>query len=170
MRLHQGPLVFRLFFDGFDACDRCGGSRRVLGAVVGTKGGAVRCSMSWLSAAEAEVLFAGELLGRLIEARDARGCVCLGGNLGRGRGRNSGGAGKGSSSSIGARGFGVAGVRVVELDEILLNPACAFDELGQCRGRPEVEEPRRQRGGELVAEFGYCGTGVLVTAKLDQSL
>ena len=37
-------------------------------------------------------------------------------------------------------GFGFARVGVVELDEILLNPACAFDELGQCRGRPEVEE------------------------------
>ena len=83
--------------------------------------------MSWISAAEAEVLFAGELLGCFIEARDARGCVCLWGNMGKGRGRNSGGACKGGLGSIGARGFGFAGVRVVELDEILLNPACAFD-------------------------------------------
>ena len=108
--------------------------------VIGTTGDAVRRSMSGLSAAEAEVLFAGKLLGCFIEARDARGCVCLGGNVGRGRGRNSGGAGKGSSSSIVARGFGFARVGVVELDEILLNPACPFNELGQCRGRPEVEE------------------------------
>ena len=114
MRLHLGPLVFRLLFDGFDTCDRCRGSCRVrLGAIVGTKGGAISRSMSGLSAAEAKVLFAGELLSCLIEARDARGCVCLWGNLGRGRGRNSGGAGKGSSGSIGARGFGFAGVRVV---------------------------------------------------------
>ena len=139
MRLHQGPLVFRLFFDRFDACNRCGGSRRVLGAVVETKGGAVRCSMSWLSAAEAEVLFAGKLLGCFIEARDVRGCVCLG----RGRGRSNGGAGKESSGSIGARGFGFARVEVVELDEILFNPACAFDELGQCGSGPEVKELRR---------------------------
>ena len=143
MRLHQGPLVFRLFFDGFDACDRCGGSRRVLGEVVGTKGGAVRCLMSWLSAAEAEVLFAGELLGCLIEASDARGYVCLRGNLGRGRGRNSGGAGKGSSGCIGARGFGFARMVVVELDEVLLNLVCAFDELGRCGSGPEVKELRR---------------------------
>ena len=171
MRLHQGPLVFRLLFDRFDTCDRCRGSCRVrLGAIVGTKGGAIRLSMSGLSAAEAKVLFAGELLSCFIEARDARGCVCLWGNLGRGRGRNSGGAGKGGSGSIGARGLGFAGVRVVELDEILLNPACAFDELGQCRGRPEVEELRRERGRELVAEFGDGGTGVFVTAKLDIKL
>ena len=58
--------------------------------------------MSGFSAAEAEVLFAGELLGCFIEERDARGCVCLWGNLGRGRGRNSGGVGKGSLGSIGA--------------------------------------------------------------------
>ena len=89
----------------FDACDRCRGSCRVLGAVVGTKGGAVRCSMSRLSAAEAEVLFASELLGCFIEARDARACVCLGGRWGRGRGRNNGGAGRGNSGSVCARGF-----------------------------------------------------------------
>ena len=53
--------------------------------------------MAGLSAAEAEVLFAGEFLGCFFEARDARGCVRLGGNVGRGRGRNLGGAGKGSS-------------------------------------------------------------------------
>ena len=110
--------------------------------LVETKGGAVPRSMSELSAAEAEVLFAGELFGCFIEARDARGCVCLAGNLGRGRGRKSGGAGKGSSGSIGARGFGFARVGVVELDEILPNPACAFDDLGQCGSGPEVEELR----------------------------
>ena len=96
--------------------------------------------MSGLSASEAEVLFAGEVLGCFIEVRNARGCVCLRGNVGRGRGRHSGGAGKRSSGSIGARGFEFARVGVVELDEILLNPACTFDDLGQCRGRPEVEE------------------------------
>ena len=90
--------------------------------------------------------------------------------MGRGRGRNSGGAGKGGSGSIGARGFGFAGVRVVELDEILLNPACTFDKLGQCGGGPEVEELGREGGRELVAEFGDGGTGVLVTAKLDIEL
>ena len=81
------------------------GSRGVLGTVVGTKGSAVRCSMSGLSAAEAEVLFAGELLGCFIEARDARVCVFLEGRWGRGRGRNNGGAGKGNSGSVCARGF-----------------------------------------------------------------
>ena len=126
--------------------------------------------MAGLFAAEAEVLFAGELLCCFIEAREARGCVRLGGNVGGGRGRTRGDAGKGSSGSIGAGGFGLAGVRVVELDEILLNSACVFDELGQCRGRPEVEELRRERGGELVAEFGDGVTGVLVTANLDIEL
>ena len=96
--------------------------------------------MSGLSAVEVQVLFVGKLLGCFIQVRDARGCVCLGGNVGLGRGGNSGGAGKGSSGSIGARGFGFAELGVVELDVILLNPACAFDELGQCRGRPEIEE------------------------------
>ena len=126
--------------------------------------------MSGLSAAEAEVLFTGELLSCFIEARDARVHVCLGGRWGRGRGRNNGGSGKGSSGSIGARGFGFAGVGMVELDEILLNPACALDELGQCGGGPEVEELGREGGRELVAEFGDGGTGVLVTAKLDTEL
>ena len=59
---------------------------------------------------------------------------------------------------------------MVELAEILLNPACAFNELGQCRGRPEVEELRCESGWELVVEFGDGGTGVLVTAKLDIEL
>ena len=86
--------------------------------------------MAGLSAAEAEVLFAGELLSRFIETGDARGPVSLGGRLGRGRGRSNGGAGKGSSGSIRAGGFGFARVGVVELDEILLNSACSFDELG----------------------------------------
>ena len=86
--------------------------------------------MSWLSAVEAEVLFAGELLGCLIEARDARGFVCLGGILGGGRRGSSGGAGKGNSGSTGAREFGFSRVGVVKLNEILLNPACAFDEPG----------------------------------------
>ena len=64
----------------------------------------------------------------------------FGGQIGQRKGRSNGGAGKGISGSILAGGFGFARVGVVELDEILLNPACAFDELGQCRGRPEVEE------------------------------
>ena len=59
---------------------------------------------------------------------------------------------------------------MVELDEILLNPACSFDELGQCGGGPEVEELGREGGRELVAEFGDGGTGVLITAKLDIEL
>ena len=171
MRLHQGPLVFLLFFDRFDTCDRCRGSCWVLlRAVARTKGDAVRRSMSGLSAAEAEVLFAGQLLSCFIEARDARVRVFLGGKWGRGRGRNNGGAGKGSSGSIGARGFGFVRVGMVELDEILLNPACAFDELGQCGGGSEVGELGREGGRELVAEFGDGGTGVLVTAKLDIEL
>ena len=112
MRLHQGPLVFRFFFDRFDTCDRCRRSCRVrLRAVVGTKGGAIRRSMSRLSAVDAEVLFAGELLGCFIETRDARGCVWLGGSLGRGRGRSNGGAGNGSSGSIGARGVWICHIR-----------------------------------------------------------
>ena len=115
-------------------------------------------------------MFTGKFFGCLIEARDARGCVCLGGILGRGRGRNSGGAGKGNSGSIGARGFGFARVGVVELNEILLNPACAFDELGQCGCGPEVEELGRQGSRELVPEFGDGGTGVFITAKLDIEL
>ena len=96
--------------------------------------------MAGLSAAEAKVLFVGELLGCFIETRDARGCVCLGGNLGRGRGRSSGGTGRGSSGSVGARGFRFARVRVIELDEVLHNPASAFDELGQRGSGPEVKE------------------------------
>ena len=170
MRLHLGPLVFRLFFDGFDACDRCGGSGRVLGAVVGTNGGAIRHSMAGLSAAEAEVLFAGKLLSCFIEAGDARGCVCLGGRLGRGRGRSNGGAGKANSGSGGARGFGFARVGVVELNEVLLNPAWAFDELGQCGSGTEVEELGREGSGEFVAEFSHSRTGVLIAAKLDIEL
>ena len=126
--------------------------------------------MSGLSAAEAEGLFAGELLSCFIKARDARVGVCLGGRWGRGRGRNNRGARKGSSGSIGARGFGFARVGVVELDEILLNPGCAFNELGQCGGGPEVEEFGREGRGELVAEFGDGGTGVLIAAKLDIDL
>ena len=137
MRLHQGPLVFRLFFDEFDACDECKGSRRVqLGAVVGTTGGAVHHSMSRLSAAEAEILFMGELLCCLIEVRYSRGCVCFRGGLDRGTRRGKRGAGKGSSGSVGARGVGFTRVRVVELIEVLLKPACAFNELGQYRGGP----------------------------------
>ena len=169
--LHQGPLVFRLFFDRFDTCDRCRGSCRVrLRVVVGTKGSAIRRSMSWLSAAEAEVLFVGKLLGCLIEARDARGCGCLGGILGRESGRYSGGAGRGNWGSIGAREFGFARVGVVELNEILLIQACAFDKLGQCGGGPEVEKLGHEGGRELVAEFGDARTGGLITAKLDIEL
>ena len=69
-----------------------------------------------------------------------------------------------------ARGFGFARMGVVELNEILLNPACAFDELGQCGGGPEVEELGHEGSGELVAEFGDGGTGVLIRAKLDIEL
>ena len=61
-------------------------------------------------------------------------------------------------------------MRLIELDQFLLNPACAFDELGQCGGRPEVEELGRERGGELVAEFSDGGKGALITAKLDIEL
>ena len=99
--------------------------------------------MSGFSAAEAAVLFAGELLGCFIEVRIARVCVCSGGRWGRGRGRNNGGAGKGISGSGGARGFGFARMVVVELDEVLLNLVCAFDELGRCGSGPEVKELRR---------------------------
>ena len=123
--------------------------------------------MSRLSAAEAEVLVASELLGCFIEARDARACVCLGCRWGRGRGRNNGGAGRGISGFVCARGFSFARVGLIELDLVLLNPACAFDELGQCGGRPEVEELGRERGGELVAEFSDGRTGVLIAAKID---
>ena len=123
--------------------------------------------MAGLSAAEAEVLFAGELLSCCVEAGDASGCLRFGGRLGRGRGRDNGGAGKGNSGSVGARGFGFAGMGVVELDEVFLNPACAFDELGHCGSGPEVKELIRDRGGELVAKFVDGGTGLLITAKLN---
>ena len=126
--------------------------------------------MSRLSAAEAEVLFAGEMLGCFIETRNARGCACLGARCGRGRGRNNGGAGKGNSGSVCARGFQFARVGLIELDQVLLNPACAFDELGQCGGRSEVEELGREGGGKLVAEFSDGGMGVLIAAKLDIEL
>ena len=126
--------------------------------------------MSRLSAAEAEVLFAGELLGCFIEARDARGRVCLWGRGGRGRGRNNGGAGKGNSGTVCARGFRFPRVGLIELDQVLLNPACAFDELGQCGSRPEVEEHGRERARELVAKFCDGRTGVLIAAKLDVEL
>ena len=56
---------------------------------------------------------------------------------------------------------------VVEPDEVLLNPVCAFDKLGQCGSGPEVKELRRDRSGGLFAEFGDGGTRVLITAKLD---
>ena len=59
---------------------------------------------------------------------------------------------------------------LIELDQVLLNPACSFDELGQCGGRSEVEELGGERGGELVAEFSDGRTGVLITAKLDVEL
>ena len=59
---------------------------------------------------------------------------------------------------------------MVELNEVLLNPACAFDELGLCGGEPEVEELGREGSRELVPEFGDGGTGVLITAKLDIEL
>ena len=138
--------------------------------VVGTEGGAVRCLMSGLSAVEAEVLFVGELLGCFIEARDAKVCVCLGGRWGRGRERNNKGAGKANSGSVCARGFRFARVGLIELDQVLFNPGCAFDELGQCGSRPEVEELGRERSGELVAKFGDGRTGVLIAAKLDVEL
>ena len=126
--------------------------------------------MSGLPAAEAEVLFAGQLLGCFIEIRNVRGCVSLGGSLGRGRERSNGGAGKGSLGSVCPRGLRFARVGVVELDENLLNPACAFDELSQCESGPEVEEIRRDRGGKFVAKFGDGGTGVLIKAKPDIQL
>ena len=87
--------------------------------------------------------------------------------MGRGKGRSNGGMGKGNSVSGGARGFGFARMGVVELDEVLLNPACGFDELGQCGSGPAVKELRRDRGGELVAKFGDGGTDVFITARLD---
>ena len=147
------------------------GSRRVrLWGVVGTKGSAVRCSISGLSAAEAEVLFAGELLGCFIKARDARGCVCLEGRLGSGRGRSNVGAGKGNLSTVGARGFGFARVRVIELDEVLLNPVCTFNELSQCGGRPEVEKLGREGGGKLVADLLTAGREFLSRPSLILSL
>ena len=170
MGLHQSPLVFLLFFDRCDACDRCVGSRRVVEEVVGTKGGAVRRSLCGFSAAEGEVLFTSELISCFIEATDARGCVCSGGRWGRGRRRNGGGAGKENLGSVCASSFRFASVRLIELDQVPLNPARAFHELGQCGGRPEVEELGRERGRELVAEFGDGGTGVLITAKLDINL
>ena len=66
--------------------------------------------------------------------------------------------------------FQFARIRLLELDLDLLNPACAFDELGQCGGSPEVEELGREGGGELVAEFRDGGTGVLIRPKLDIEL
>ena len=59
---------------------------------------------------------------------------------------------------------------MVELNEVLLNTACAFDELGQCGGGPEVEELAHEESRELVAEFGGGGTGGLIAAKLDIEL
>ena len=59
---------------------------------------------------------------------------------------------------------------MVELYEVLLNPACAFDELGRCGCWPAVEELGREGSGELVAEFGGGRTGVLIAAKLDIEL
>ena len=59
---------------------------------------------------------------------------------------------------------------MVELNEILLNPACAFNQLGQCGGGPEVKELGREGSRELVPEFGDGWTGVLITAKLDIEL
>ena len=61
-------------------------------------------------------------------------------------------------------------MRLIQLDQILLNPACAFHELGQFGGRPVVEDLGRERGGELVAEFGDGGTEVLIPANLDIEL
>ena len=59
---------------------------------------------------------------------------------------------------------------MIELDQVLLNPACTFDELGQCGGRPEVEELGHEGGRKLVVEFGDGGTGDLITAKVDIEL
>ena len=56
---------------------------------------------------------------------------------------------------------------MIELDQVPLNQACAFDELGQCGGRPEVEELGHERGRELVVKFGDGRTGALIAAKLD---
>ena len=75
-----------------------------------------------------------------------------------------------NSGSGGAKGFGFARMGVVELDEVLLNPACAFDELGQCGSGPEVKEFRRDGGGELVAKFGEAGEEFLSRPSLIFSL
>ena len=75
-----------------------------------------------------------------------------------------------SSGSFGTRWFIFARVRVVELNEVVLNPACEFDELGQCGGGPEVEKLGREEGKKLVAESGDSGTGVLITEKIDIEL
>ena len=59
---------------------------------------------------------------------------------------------------------------MIELDEVLLNPASAFDKLGQFGSGPEVEELVGAGSGKLVAKFGDGGTGVLMVAKLDDKL
>ena len=74
--------------------------------------------------------------------------------------------GKRNSGSVCVGRFQFARVRLIELARVLLNPAYAFDELGQCGGRREVEELGRERPGELVVDIGDGGTGVLITAKL----
>ena len=85
--------------------------------------------MPGFPAAETEVLFTGKLLGCFVEARDTRSYGCWGGRLGRGWGC-SGRAERVSSFIDIVGGFRFTGVRVVELDEVLFNPTCAFDELG----------------------------------------
>ena len=59
---------------------------------------------------------------------------------------------------------------MIELDEVLLNPASTLDELGLCGSGPEVEELVRKGGGMLLSKFGEGGTGVLLVAKLDVEL
>ena len=61
-------------------------------------------------------------------------------------------------------------VGLIELVQVLLNPACAFDELGQYGGRPEAEELGRERGGEHVAKLCEGRSGVPIAAKLDVEL
>ena len=108
----------------------------------------------------------GALLGCLIEARDEWDCVCLGASLGRGRGRSSGGAGRGNSCSIGPRGFRFARVGSIKLDDVLLNPACALGELGQCGSRPEVGKLDVREVGSLLRNALTAGQELLLRSRV----
>lgn len=59
---------------------------------------------------------------------------------------------------------------MIELDEVLLNPVCTFNELGQCGSGPEVKELKRDWGWKLAAKFTDGGMGILLTAKIDMEL